>query len=182
MPKYLQILSLVILLLVLIKNNISAQVGNVTGISISGNTLNLQCGTDLVVFRVCTENVILIDLRPNGIKSPDTLIIGNTNWAPVQATVDTSSDPIKIITSKYKIEIDRYPMRFHAYSSAGDLLCYEPPSQGINPAGILLTTTGGNFYGVHNHRNGGLQTSGGNIFAGSQGEAGAPFIWTTKGW
>ena len=64
MPKYLQILSLVILLLVLIKNNISAQVGNVTGISISGNTLNLQCGTDLVVFRVCTENVILIDLRP----------------------------------------------------------------------------------------------------------------------
>jgi alpha-glucosidase (family GH31 glycosyl hydrolase) len=182
MPKYLQILSLVILLTVITSINISPQVGNVTSISISGNTLNLQCGTDLVVFQVCTDNVIMIDLRPNGIKSPDTLIIGNTNWPLVQATIDTSSDPIKITTSKYKIEIDRAPMRFHAYNSAGDLLCYEPPAQGINTAGISLTTTGGNFYGVHNHRDGNLRTTGGNIFAGSQGEAGGPFIWTSKGW
>jgi alpha-glucosidase (family GH31 glycosyl hydrolase) len=159
-----------------------SQVGNVTSISISGNTLNLQCGTDLVVFQVCTENVIMINLRPNGIKSPDTLIIGNTTWPLVQATIDTSSDPIKITTSNYKIEINKYPMRFHAYNSSGDLLCFEPPVQGINPAGISLTTTGGNFYGVHNHRDGNLRTTGGNIFAGSQGEAGAPFIWTTKGW
>jgi len=150
--------------------------------SISGNTLNIQCGTDLVVFQVCTENVIMIDLRPNGIKSPDTLVIGNTTWAPVQAAIDTSSIPIKITTSKYKIAIDRYPMRFYAYNSAGELLCFEPITQGISQSGIQLTTTGGNFYGVHNHRDGGLQTTGGNIFAGSQGEAGAPFIWTTRGW
>jgi alpha-glucosidase len=182
MLKHLQILSLVILLSVLTNSNIFAQVGNITGMSISGNTLNIQCGTDLVVFQVCTENVIMIDLRPNGIKSPDTLVIGNTTWAPVQVVIDTSSIPIKITTSKYKIAIDRYPMRFYAYNSAGELLCFEPITQGISQSGIQLTTTGGNFYGVHNHRDGGLQTTGGNIFAGSQGEAGAPFIWTTRGW
>jgi alpha-glucosidase (family GH31 glycosyl hydrolase) len=49
--------------------------------------------------------------------------------------------------------------------------------------GISLTTTGGNFYGLHNKKSGGLRlTSGGNVAAGSQGEAGAPFAWTTKGW
>src|ERR1035437_4266183 len=147
--KHLLISILAFILWVLTSHNISAQVGNVTGISLSGNTLNLQCGTDLIVFQVCTENVIMVNLRPNGIKSPDTLVIGNTNWASVQATIDTSSDPIKIITSNYKIEIDRYPISFHAYNNAGDLLCYEPSCMGINPDGIYLITMGGNFYGVH---------------------------------
>ena len=183
MIRKLLLLSYLITLLLFTSNsNLSAQVGNVTGISVSGNTLNLQCGTDLVVFRVCTENVIMVNLRPNGIESPDTLVIGNTTWTPVIVFIDTSSDPIKITTSKFKLEINKFPLRFHAYNGNGALLCNESSSMGISPTGISLSTSGGNFYGIHNHRDGGLQAISGNVFAGSQGEAGAPFIWTTKGW
>jgi len=92
-----------LLVIILFPGPISAQaVGNVTGVQVSGNTLQLQCGTDMVIFRVCTENVIMINLRPDGIESPDTLIVSNTSWAVVPATIDTNSDPITIQTSNFR--------------------------------------------------------------------------------
>lgn len=158
-------------------------IGNVTGITLSGNTLQLTSGTDMVVFQACSDNVIMVNLRPGGIKSPDTLVVGNPQWGAASVSIDTTSDPITIQTAKYRMEIARSPMRFRAYDAAGQLLCSEPQTGGINPAGIYLTTTGGNFYGLHNKRSGSLKlTTGGSISAGKQGEAGAPFVWTTKGW
>jgi alpha-glucosidase len=172
-----------LLVIILFPGPISAQaVGNVTGVQVSGNTLQLQCGTDMVIFRVCTENVIMINLRPDGIESPDTLIVSNTSWAVVPATIDTNSDPITIQTSNFRIEIARNPMRIYGYNSSGVLLFNEPAAMGINPAGISLTTTGGNFYGIHSPNPAGLLAASGNIYSGSQGQAGGPFVWTTKGW
>ena len=181
--KYSLIIALIIIISALYSNKIYSQaVGNVTGIQVSGNTLQLQCGTDVVVFRVCTENVIMVNLRPNGIESPDTLIVSNTTWTSVLSSIDTTGDPINIQTSNYKIKINRSPMRIHGYNSSGGLLFYEPAVAGITPAGISLTTTGGNFYGIHNHNSGGLTAQSGSVYSGSQGQAGAPFIWTTNGW
>jgi len=124
----------------------------------------------------------MVNLRPKGIESPDTLVVGNTIWSQVQATIDTSSDPLTIQTSNYKIEISRNPMRIYGYNSSGTLLFNETTAIGINPTGISLTTSGGNYYGIHNHNSGGLTATSGSIYSGSQGSAGAPFIWTTKGW
>ena len=177
-------LNLFLLLLAVNFTQVHAQtVGNVTGVSLITNGISLQCDKDIVVFQVCKENVIKVNLLPNGIENNDTLVIGNTTWDPVAVSIDTTTNPIRLQTSKFKIEISRSPMRFSVYDSTGQLLCNEPASGGINGGGIYLTTTGGNFYGLHNRKSGGLKlTTGGNIYAGSQGDAGAPFVWTTKGW
>ena len=157
-------------------------VGNVTSVSVLNNTLRLQCGGDVVVFRVCTPNVLMINLLPNGIESADSTIIATTSWTPNSYFIDTSSSVISISTSKYRFEITRNPMRFSAYDSAGTIAFAEPSGGGMHYSGMFLNTQGGNFYGLHNKQSGYLTTTGGTINAGSQGEAGAPFIWTTKGW
>lgn len=157
--------------------------GNLTQCTLDGNKLSLASGKDIIVYQVCTEHVIMINYLPNGLVSPDTLVIGNTSWNPQNFSIDTTGDPIRVQTPKFRLEISRNPIRFRAFDSSGSLLCFEPASGGVTKAGVNLTTSGGNFYGLHNKKSGGLRLTGnGSISAGSQGEAGAPFVWTTAGW
>jgi alpha-glucosidase len=169
------------------QESIAQNLGAVTHIQLLDNALFLSVGTDVVVFKPCTENILMVNYRPNGIKDPDTLVVGRTNWIPLGATIDTLGDPLTITTGSYRIEIGRDPLRFHMYRKLAkdntQLLCEEPSTGGILPNSAVLTTSGGTFYGVHNRSRGSITSqTGGTINAGSQGQAGGPFAWTTRGW
>lgn len=169
------------------EESIAQNLGAITNIQLLENTLFLSAGTDVVVFKPCAENILMVNYWPNGIKDPDTLVVGKSNWIPIGATIDTLGDPIFIATGTYKLEIGRDPLRFHMYRKLAkdntQLLCEEPSTGGILPNSAILTTSGGTFYGVHNRSRGSLTSqTGGTINAGSQGQAGGPFAWTTQGW
>jgi alpha-glucosidase len=161
--------------------------GAITSIRIDGSSLIVSTSSDVVVFKACADNILMVNYRPGGIEDPDTLVVHTTNWPPVAATIDTSGTTLSLTTSKYRLEVDRSPLRFHLYSSAGTgglrFLCEEPSGGGMSANRISVVNSGGTFYGVHNRSQGSLPTStGGNVFAGSQGQAGGPFAWTTYGW
>jgi alpha-glucosidase len=157
--------------------------GNVSAISITDSALYISVDSDVVVFEPCTERILMVNYRPNGIEDPDTLVVTRTSWNHVGATVDTSDSIITLQTSAYRLVINRMPLRFHLFKSNGTLICEEPISGGIFQDSMALAISGGTFYGVHNRQTGILPTpNGGAITAGNQGQAGGPFIWTTNGW
>ena len=175
------------IILVFSHRNVGAQyLGNVTGVQQVENSLILSVGADVVVFKPCTDNILMVNYRPNGIKDPDTLVVADTSWPSNSAVIDTTGDPVRITTANYRVDIGRNPLRFHLYMNGirgTQLLCEEPTAGGVQGGGIALSTSGGTFYGVHNTSQGSLtNTSGGTITAGSQGQAGGPFAWTTAGW
>ncbi len=167
-----------------LNQEIRAQViGPVTKIQIAGNALILFADTNIVVFKVCTDNILMVNYLPNGIQDPNTLVVAETSWTLIGASIDTSGDPLRITTANYKIEINRNPLRFHLYKRNGQLLCEEPSSGGLQQNSVALTTSGGTFYGVHNRSQGNLPTQNFNIISsGNQGQGGGPFAWTTQGW
>lgn len=160
--------------------------GRVTQIEIENNSLILTAHTDVVVFKPCSENILMVNYRREAYEDPDTLVVAGKQWPAISATIDTSSDPLIVQTSVYRIEIYRNPLRFHAYGMQKKdlkLLCEESSAGGIFPDTVVLSISGGTFYGVHNRLTGTLATPGGGpIFAGNQGQAGGPFAWTTAGW
>ena len=161
----------------------SQAIDSVTKIQVTSNSLILSVDTNVVVFKVCTNQILMVNYLPGGKQDPDTLVVANTSWASTGATIDTSGDPLRITTANYKVEINRSPIRFHLYSKNGQLLCEEPTAGGTHQNDLTLTTYGGTFYGVHNRMQGNLPTQDvTNIYAGHQGQAGAPFVWTTRGW
>ena len=157
--------------------------GNVSHIELKDGTLLLSVGFDIVALKPCTANILMVNFRPNGVEDPDTLVVGRTVWTPTSAIIDTSGDQISIRTAAFNALIDRNPLRFHFVTKKDETLFEEPDTGGIHPNRLDLATSGGTFYGVHNRSSGTLYTqSGGTISAGSQGQAGGPFVWTTSGW
>ena len=176
------------LALLLVRQAMFAQgLGPITQIHISDGSLVLHADSAIVVFRACTDNILMVNFRPSGIEDHDTLVVATTNWLPTGALIDTSGNPIRMSTLSFTVEIDRTPLRFRLHGTSVNagmrLMCEEPAAGGIGQNKITLETTGGTFYGVHNRTQGTLTTpAGGSVYAGSQGQAGAPFAWTTSGW
>ena len=172
--------------LVLCNGSKAQGLGSVTGVQIQGNTLTVSAGTDVVVFKACADNILMINFRPGGIEDPDTLVVAKTDWVQPAVTFDTSGASILLTAAEFRVEIFRNPLRFrfHRLSSKGDqVVCEEPSEGGISQNGLALSTSGGLFYGVHNRSQGVLSNStGGTISSGNQGQAGGPFVWTTEGW
>jgi alpha-glucosidase len=169
--------------LFIIPEVMTQSIGTVTDIQIHEKTLIVSAGTDIVVFKPCTDNIIMIDYRPNGMKDFAPIVVADTFQPSMAGVIDTSGDPLRIVTMNYRIEIARSPLRFHLYNNSGQLLCEEEPGGGIQTNGLVFATSGGTFYGVHNRSKGSLPTQNSvTISAGNQGQAGGPFAWTNRGW
>lgn len=174
----------ILLLLFILCNDVPSQtIGPITKIQIDNSSMIIAADTNVVVFKACTDHILMINYRPNGHHDPDTLVVTAASWTSFGVSIDTSGDPLRFTTANYMLEISRSPMRFHLYKNGGQLLCEEPAEGGIKQHSVQLNTSGGPFYGVHNRSAGLLQTQNTNqISAGNQGQAGGPFAWTTKGW
>jgi len=156
--------------------------GDVTGIEIEGQKLILQTESGMVVVEAVADNVVRINYQPTGAADPNTLVVSEENWQNINASIDTSGNPIFYQAGNFSVRIEREPLRFSGSGPAGELFS-EPVSGGLSGQGVTLSTSSQQFYGVDNRSNGNLTTNNGaNIDAGAQGGGGAPFIWTTDGW
>ncbi len=156
---------------------------NVTRIELDGNKLTLYLDQNVIVYRVCSENILAANYRPNGAKDSHTLVIWKTYWEYVPASIDTTGDPIVISTSYFTGEIARSPFTFRLIDSNGKTIIKQNQLNSFPENRISFEIEKGNLYGITNNKQGTLtKNSGGKIAAGSQGGAGAPFLWSTEKW
>lgn len=171
--------------------------GNVTGISVSGDTLTLtvdngaEPNDDKLIFDVLQNDIVKVSYRPNNIApSADTPMIDpNKTWSSVGSSINTSGDPITITTSKMKVEIAKTPTRVTIKKADGTTLLWEPSGGGVFNDGVkFLHASGQNIYGIRSYnanedapdllRN----SSNHAAHAGHQGDSGGPLMWSTSGY
>lgn len=171
--------------------------GNVTGTSVSGDTLTLtidngaEPNDDKLIFDVLQDDIVKVSYRPNDVApSADTPMIDpNKTWSAVGATIDTSGDPITITTSEILVEITKNPARVTIKKADGTTLLYEPSAGGVFYDGVrFMHSTNHNIYGIRSYnaneaapdiiRN----SSSHPAHAGNQGDSGGPFMWSTAGY
>jgi len=167
-----------------------AALGAITGVERQGDTLTLSVGADTLIVQVCRTNLLRVNFLPGGSQSPDTAVIGTTNWPAVGATISTNSDPIVLSTDALQARIARNPCRLSLYDAAGaTLLLRERADEGVFTDGIRLERAAvSDLYGVNGFNSwedssaGMLRNSGGWVEAGYQGDCGAPLIWSRDGY
>jgi alpha-glucosidase (family GH31 glycosyl hydrolase) len=171
--------------------------GDVIGTSVSGDklTLTVDNGTepndDILVIELLEEDIARFNYRPNGVTpSADTPMLDpNKTWGSVGATIDTSSNPITVTTTKMIIEITKQPARVTIKKSDGTTILWEPSTGGVHYDGIrFLHNTNDNVYGIRSFdafedkgdilRNNNSHAA----HAGQQGDSGGPFMWSTAGY
>ena len=166
-----------------------AALGNVTDVTQDGDILTISIGSDKLVVHVCKHNILSVDYQPAGLFSPDTLIVGNTVWQPIGASIETATDPMVINTNKMVVKINKTPCRISVYDLQDNLLIKEQDAEGVHNDGLKLShNPGDNFYGIGGYdawessSAGILRNSGGSVHAGEQGDCGAPMVWSNKGY
>ncbi|ANC77416.1 glycosyl hydrolase family 31 [Fictibacillus phosphorivorans] len=171
--------------------------GNVINTSVTGDTILLtidngaEPNDDLLEIKVLKTNILKVNYRPNGVaQSPDTPMIDpNKTWAAAGATINTTSNPIVVSTSKMKIEIQKNPCRMTIKKADGTTLLWEPATGGVFYDGVrFVHPVNHNIYGIRSYN---AFEGGGDILrnnnahgahAGEQGDAGGPFMWSTAGY
>ncbi|GAB2672098.1 TIM-barrel domain-containing protein [Paenibacillus thermoaerophilus] len=178
----------------------AGSLGNVLNASVAGDKLTLtidngaEPNDDILELLVAGENILKVDYRPNGVAaSPDTPMIDpNKTWSAVGASIDTSGNPIVIATPRMRIEIAKFPARLTVKKADGTTLLWEPPGGGVFYDGIrFMRSPSDNLYGIRGWNafetvDGGQKLLRNNnshgAHAGEQGDAGGPFVWSTRGY
>ncbi|MBC8059543.1 MAG: DUF5110 domain-containing protein [Clostridiaceae bacterium] len=171
--------------------------GNITYSSVSGDNLTLtidngtESGDDILELKLCEDNILKVDYRPNGVStSSDTPIIDpNKTWSSVGANIDTSGNPILITTDSMRIEIATTPCRMTVKKADGTTLLWEPSAGGVYYDGVrFMNNTSDNIYGIRSYE---FTDSAGELLrnnnshaahAGQQGDSGGPIMWSTSGY
>ncbi|MBU1260254.1 MAG: DUF4968 domain-containing protein [Planctomycetes bacterium] len=166
-----------------------AALGNVTNVTQDGDILTISIGSDKLVVQVCKHNILNVDYQPAGLLSPDTLIVGNTTWPSIGASIETTINPMVITTDKMVVKINKIPCRISVYGLQNNLLIKEQDTEGVYDDGLKLShNSGDNFYGIGGYdawedsSAGILRNNGGSVHAGQQGDCGAPMVWSNKGY
>ncbi len=171
--------------------------GNVSGVSVSGDLITLtvdngmEPNDDILELQVCESDILKVNYRPNGVaSSPSTPMIDpDRTWSPVGAVINTSGNPITIVTADMRVEISKYPCRMTVKKADGTTLFWEPGNAGVFHDGVrFVRNPNHNMYGVHSYacfdgdgeilRNNSMVAA----QAGQQGNSGGPFIWSTAGY
>jgi alpha-glucosidase len=135
-------------------------------------------------------NILRVDVQPNGKKSPRTLVLDPnlTGTAPTNFSIHTGDISTVIQSAGLSVSISRTsPARITVNDAQGKLLVEQSDPLGdarIHTA-VLQHTFGENLYGMRGLDrvdNGGglLRNNGAEVAAGAQGEAGAPWFFTTR--
>ena len=148
----------------------------------SNSMVTLSNGAARLEVKVCTPNVIMVNFMETGTASPDTLVLHQRSWAPVtEATFDVTDESVRVGTTKLSLSISRNPLRLVFTDSNGTLLLDDGGSMSSHAIRFVKGTSGP-MYGITGQLNQSLTVDGNlGIFAGSNGGAGAPFLWSTNG-
>ncbi len=165
---------------------LSAQTASAEGwtpnVDSSKSTVLLSLGSAKLEVRVCKEDIIMVNFMPNGVASEDTLILQQRDWEPVaSATFNTEATRVTVATPKLLLTIELAPLRLSFRDSRGELLIDDGGTMGKNGA-VFSKGRAGPMYGIIGQLNQSLTIRGPlGVYAGSNGGAGAPFIWSTAG-
>ncbi|MBC6448663.1 TIM-barrel domain-containing protein [Actinokineospora xionganensis] len=174
----------------------AAGLGAVTGVAVTGDTLDISVGADKLVVQVLRPDVVKVDYRPGGdFEAPTQVIDPAKTWGSGNtASIDTASDPMVVTTSRLTVKIDKNPARLSIYDSVGALVLREQAAEGVHPDGVKFTHAAGDrFYGItsspvpwaendpkQNLAEGMQRNDGGRVSANQQGDAGAPLAYTSR--
>ncbi|MBN1154185.1 DNRLRE domain-containing protein [candidate division KSB1 bacterium] len=152
-------------------------------IEIQDHVLSIHYGIDNIVLQACDESIVKISYIADGTQSPSTLMILERDWPYTPVTIDTTGDPILFSTSKLSVEFGIAEFFIKIMDDKGRIVFYQQLLTDITNDRLHCLHGGGNIYGIENNQNGDLTRSGEiDIEAGSQGDAGAPFLWSSNGW
>ncbi len=167
----------------------SVQLENGTRVEIIDSTLEMSMGADRLVVQICTPSIVRVNFLPEGKKGPATEVVSDQQWQPVAASIDVNEDPMVITTDEMIVKISQQDHRISIYDRENQFLIGEKEAGSVTQDGVKFTYDAKDFfYGVHGFsanalaKEGMLRQKGGTIRAGSQGDSGAPLIWSTKGY
>jgi alpha-glucosidase len=166
----------------------AAAAGAAPIVSRSGNALSIAIGEDRLEIKVCASNIVRVNFMPKGESSPETEVLAQAEFKPVDAKVDLDSDPITVSTGGMTVKIAKDDARVSVYDASGDLIV-----GGLDPeaaaGGVSFSHSAGqHFYGISGFEAkapsaaGMLRDSGGPVKAGYQGYSGGPLAWSTSGY
>ncbi|MCP5488530.1 MAG: chitobiase/beta-hexosaminidase C-terminal domain-containing protein [Verrucomicrobia bacterium] len=164
-----------------------AGMGNVDSVSVTGDTVTVQSGSDVLELQVCADGVLRMHFLPGGVSDNATEVLKPGGWSAVGATIDASGDPITLETSQMTVEVQRNPCRVSVYDAQGNFLIGEQAAEGLYGDGAKFDHRGDtDFYGIYGYGafDGGTdirRNGGGFAEAGVQGDSGAPLIWSRDG-
>jgi alpha-glucosidase len=144
--------------------------------------VQFEVGSDDLLFQACTEEILKINFLKNGIKHPSTLATLDKDYNYSGAIIQTAQNQLTLLTSKFTLIINLTNLAFEIFDDRGTSQITFNSFNNIGAYHFNADIYSSDYYGVDNRDNGFLTSnSGGYISAGSQGSAGAPFIWSPEG-
>ena len=139
--------------------------------AVEANGAQIQVGAVQVVVAARGENLVEVDLQPNGVAGKDTAAMAPQTWPEVDAKIETTGTSVNVKTGRIQVTVLASPSSIVLTDGTGKTLCRlgwngdDVTDLRFEPAQAAL------FHGT------GL-----DVQAGSQGTAGGPFAWTTGGY
>jgi alpha-glucosidase len=160
---------------------------SVQTLTVTGSTITILVQKDTLVVQVCSSNILKVHYLPDGKSTLNTEVIGKTSWTSVKAEVNTKVDPMIIKTNCMIIKINKTTFKISVYDSKNKLLLKEQDVKNLYQNGVKFNhLKGQNFYGINAYSANDyaetlLRNEGNIVTAGTQGNAGGPFLWSTSG-
>ncbi|MDR3597551.1 TIM-barrel domain-containing protein [Clostridium sp.] len=155
---------------------------------VEGSTVIIPVNKDKLTVQVCADNILQVHYLPDGKSTPNTEVVGTTNWSPVEASIDIKSDPMVIKTNSMVVEINKKTDKISVFDSKNNLLLKEQDAVSLSDGSIKFNHQDGqNFYGIgaytaNDSPKGLLRKNLSEVTAGKQGYAGGPLVWSTSGY
>jgi alpha-glucosidase len=172
---------LIIILLPFYFNSLLAQ-NRVHDIQRNYNTLSISLGENKLLLEVCKDNIIMVNFVTKGKTAPDLPIIEKKVWHKTVFNYTYGEKGVIIKTKSMSLFIQKDPFLLY-FTNLKDTILKGPLNYDFKNENIIFNSAGKNFYGISNRQQGNLTSNEGDtIRAGEQGQAGGPFLWTTKGY
>lgn len=159
------------------------------GVAADNNKLIFSNGKDKTVIEVCASNILKVHYLPKGKETASTEVVTNNEWKETNAEISIKSNPITIKTDKIIALIDKESYGLTVRDLENNVLLEDKGGKWIFSDNISFTHAAeDNFYGINGYdawedsSDKLIRNTGNTVEAGKQGDAGAPLVWSTKGY
>jgi alpha-glucosidase len=153
---------------------------------IEHNTIQLRHGKQLWELQFLAPDILRVHVMPDGKAEPNTAVLATRVWPKVQVTVREDERYLQFYTPSLKAAIDKQKMTIRFQDGTERTLIEMNAFEDFAYEVAFRHNVGEQFYGIHGfHANqdsgvGIIRDGVGMIEAGTQGNAGAPYIWSSQ--
>ena len=158
---------------------VHGELGNVADISEKNDTLKIKTKNSKIIKVIpVQENIFNIKIMPE--RATDTMSLVMDDYKKSGAAKLITDQVSEFQSDELSLKIKKSPLQLSLSAGKNQKIFNE---LNISENKYSFFVNQNEFYGLHNRSEGNLKNkSGGKIYAGEQGSAGAPFIWTPAGW